>query len=140
MQSQLASYVPLLNKQVFTFQVGNQPGVLNPKPAVEMVQVRFICAHPTSMAVTPVYKLAAGAPPCTLPQHHKQLVSVVGSFCEAVIAWGAGPLCPEITMPVKYSLVTGIPGHLHWFLPTPLGQAGPILGINSALGLHNVPW
>ncbi|XP_044304352.1 nuclear pore membrane glycoprotein 210-like isoform X3 [Varanus komodoensis] len=65
-----------LGEQVFTFQVGNHPGVLNPSPAVEMVQVRFICAHPASMAVTPVYKLAAGAPPCPLPQHHKQLVPV----------------------------------------------------------------
>ncbi|KAG8146842.1 hypothetical protein E2320_013940, partial [Naja naja] len=62
--------------KVFTFEVGNHPGVLNPSPAVEMVQVTFICAHPASMAVTPVYKLAAGAPPCPLPQHHKQLVPV----------------------------------------------------------------
>ncbi|XP_013919450.1 PREDICTED: nuclear pore membrane glycoprotein 210-like [Thamnophis sirtalis] len=65
-----------LGEQVFTFQVGNHPGVLNPSPAVEMVQLNFICAHPASMAVTPVYKLAAGAPPCPLPQHHKQLVPV----------------------------------------------------------------
>ncbi|XP_054829282.1 nuclear pore membrane glycoprotein 210-like [Eublepharis macularius] len=65
-----------LGEQVLTFQVGNHPGVLNPSPAVETVQVRFICAHPASMAVTPVYKLAAGTPPCPLPQHHKQLVPV----------------------------------------------------------------
>ncbi|XP_063173323.1 nuclear pore membrane glycoprotein 210-like [Candoia aspera] len=65
-----------LGEEVFTFQVGNHPGVLNPSPAVEAVQVNFICAHPASMAVTPVYKLAAGAPPCPLPQHHKQLVPV----------------------------------------------------------------
>ncbi|KAL7978080.1 hypothetical protein Chor_005067 [Crotalus horridus] len=62
--------------RVFTFQVGNHPGVFNPSPAVEMVQVNFICAHPASMAVTPVYKMAAGTPPCPLPQHHKQLVPV----------------------------------------------------------------
>ncbi|XP_015668822.1 nuclear pore membrane glycoprotein 210-like [Protobothrops mucrosquamatus] len=65
-----------LGEQVFTFQVGNHPGVFNPSPAVEMVQVNFICAHPASMAVTPVYKMAAGTPPCPLPQHHKQLVPV----------------------------------------------------------------
>ncbi|XP_060109889.1 nuclear pore membrane glycoprotein 210-like [Heteronotia binoei] len=65
-----------LGEQVLTFQVGNHPGVLNPSPAVEMVQVRFVCAHPASMAVTPVYKLAAGSLPCPLPQHHKQLVPV----------------------------------------------------------------
>ncbi|XP_077177559.1 nuclear pore membrane glycoprotein 210-like [Paroedura picta] len=65
-----------LGEQVLTFQVGNHPGVLNPSPAVEMVQVRFVCAHPASMAVMPVYKLAAGTLPCPLPQHHKQLVPV----------------------------------------------------------------
>ncbi|XP_070807580.1 nuclear pore membrane glycoprotein 210-like [Pituophis catenifer annectens] len=65
-----------LGEQVFTFQVGNHPGVLNPSPAVETVQVNFLCAHPASMAVTPVYKMAAGTPPCPLPQHHKQLVPV----------------------------------------------------------------
>ncbi|XP_048359385.1 nuclear pore membrane glycoprotein 210-like [Sphaerodactylus townsendi] len=65
-----------LGEQVLTFQVGNHPGVLNPSPAVEMVQVRFACGHPASMAVMPVYKLAAGTQPCPLPQHHKQLVPV----------------------------------------------------------------
>ncbi|XP_044847945.1 nuclear pore membrane glycoprotein 210-like isoform X4 [Mauremys mutica] len=65
-----------LGEQVFTLRVGNQPGVLNPSPAVETVQVTFICAHPASMSVTPVYKVAAGAQPCPLPQHNKQLIPV----------------------------------------------------------------
>uniref|UniRef100_A0A8C4Y7J6 Nucleoporin 210 like n=1 Tax=Gopherus evgoodei TaxID=1825980 RepID=A0A8C4Y7J6_9SAUR len=65
-----------LGEQVLTLRVGNQPGVLNPSPAVETVQVTFICAHPASMSVTPVYKLAAGAQPCPLPQHNKQLIPV----------------------------------------------------------------
>ncbi|XP_067395378.1 nuclear pore membrane glycoprotein 210-like [Emydura macquarii macquarii] len=65
-----------LGEQVLTFRVGNQPGVLNPSPAVEMVQVTFICAHPASMSVTPVYKIAAGAHHCPLPQHNKQLIPV----------------------------------------------------------------
>ncbi|KYO49042.1 nuclear pore membrane glycoprotein 210-like isoform B [Alligator mississippiensis] len=62
-----------LGEQVLTFRVGNQPGVLNPNPAVEMVQVIFICAHPASMSVTPVYNVSAGAQPCPLLQHNKQL-------------------------------------------------------------------
>nr|XP_042699089.1 nuclear pore membrane glycoprotein 210-like [Chrysemys picta bellii] len=65
-----------LGEQVLTLRVGNQPGVLNPSPAVETVQVTFICAHPASMSVTPVYKVAAGAQPCPLPQHNKQLIPV----------------------------------------------------------------
>ncbi|EMP28214.1 hypothetical protein UY3_14690 [Chelonia mydas] len=65
-----------LGEQVLMLQVGNQPGVLNPSPAVETVQVTFICAHPASMFVTPVYKIAAGAQPCPLPQHNKQLIPV----------------------------------------------------------------
>ncbi|XP_019482843.1 PREDICTED: nuclear pore membrane glycoprotein 210-like [Hipposideros armiger] len=65
-----------LGEQVLTFQIGNHPSVLNPSPAVEVVQVRFICAHPTSMSVTPVYKVPAGVQPCPLPQHSKQLIPV----------------------------------------------------------------
>ncbi|XP_049736545.1 nuclear pore membrane glycoprotein 210-like [Elephas maximus indicus] len=65
-----------LGEQVLTFRIGNHPGVLNPSPAVEVVQVRFICAHPASMSVTPVYKVPTGAQPCPLPQHNKQLIPV----------------------------------------------------------------
>ncbi|XP_044122352.1 nuclear pore membrane glycoprotein 210-like isoform X4 [Neovison vison] len=68
-----AAYEPL---KALTFRIGNHPGVLNPSPAVEAVQVRFICAHPASMSVTPVYKVPAGAQPCPLPQHNKQLIPV----------------------------------------------------------------
>ncbi|XP_060270312.1 nuclear pore membrane glycoprotein 210-like isoform X5 [Ovis aries] len=65
-----------LGEQILTFQIGNHPGVLNPSPAVEVVQVRFLCAHPASMSITPVYKVPAGAQPCPLPQHNKQLIPV----------------------------------------------------------------
>ncbi|XP_059269862.1 nuclear pore membrane glycoprotein 210-like isoform X2 [Mustela nigripes] len=65
-----------LGEQALTFRIGNHPGVLNPSPAVEAVQVHFICAHPASMSVTPVYKVPAGAQPCPLPQHNKQLIPV----------------------------------------------------------------
>ncbi|XP_054969455.1 nuclear pore membrane glycoprotein 210-like isoform X13 [Pan paniscus] len=65
-----------LGEQVLTFRIGNHPGVLNPSPAVEVLQVRFICAHPASMSVTPVYKVPAGAQPCPLPQHNKWLIPV----------------------------------------------------------------
>ncbi|XP_035202398.1 nuclear pore membrane glycoprotein 210-like isoform X1 [Oxyura jamaicensis] len=65
-----------LGEQVLTFRVGNQPGLLNPAPAVEAIQVTFICAHPTSMSVTPVYEAATGIQPCPLPQQNKQLIPV----------------------------------------------------------------
>ncbi|OBS83310.1 hypothetical protein A6R68_22728 [Neotoma lepida] len=61
--------------QVLTLRIGNHPGVLNPSPSVETVQVHFICAHPASMLVTPVYKVAAGTQPCPLPQYNKQLTT-----------------------------------------------------------------
>ncbi|EGV98124.1 Nuclear pore membrane glycoprotein 210-like [Cricetulus griseus] len=57
-------------------QIGNHPGVLNPSPSVETVQVHFICAHPASMLVTPVYRVRAGTQPCPLPQYNKQLIPV----------------------------------------------------------------
>ncbi|XP_038624412.1 nuclear pore membrane glycoprotein 210-like [Tachyglossus aculeatus] len=65
-----------LGEQMLMFRVGNHPGVLNPHPAVETVQVVFVCAHPASLAVSPVYRVPAGARPCPLPQHNKQLVPV----------------------------------------------------------------
>ncbi|XP_025936693.1 nuclear pore membrane glycoprotein 210-like [Apteryx rowi] len=65
-----------LGEQVLTFRVGNQPGVLNPSPAVDVIQVTFVCAHPASMSVTPVYEVAAGIRPCPLPQHSKQLIPI----------------------------------------------------------------
>nr|XP_033779467.1 nuclear pore membrane glycoprotein 210-like isoform X2 [Geotrypetes seraphini] len=65
--------------QVLTFRVGNHPGVLNPKPATEQVQVRFICTFPSSMQVAPVYEVHVGAQPCPLPEHNKQLVPISSS-------------------------------------------------------------
>ncbi|XP_054547710.1 nuclear pore membrane glycoprotein 210-like isoform X2 [Talpa occidentalis] len=65
-----------LGEQVLTFRIGNHPGVLNPSPAVEVMQVHFICAHPASISVTPVYKVPTDAHPCPLPQHNKQLIPV----------------------------------------------------------------
>uniref|UniRef100_A0A8P0SLI1 Nucleoporin 210 like n=1 Tax=Canis lupus familiaris TaxID=9615 RepID=A0A8P0SLI1_CANLF len=62
--------------RVLCLDLGEQVSVLNPSPAVEAVQVRFMCAHPASMSVTPVYREPAGAQPCPLPQHNKQLIPV----------------------------------------------------------------
>uniref|UniRef100_A0A8C2V5N8 Nucleoporin 210 like n=1 Tax=Chinchilla lanigera TaxID=34839 RepID=A0A8C2V5N8_CHILA len=65
-----------LGEQVLAFRIGNYPGILNPSPAVETVQVRFVCAHPASVSVTPVYTVPAGAQPCPLPQHSTQMIPV----------------------------------------------------------------
>nr|KAF6316354.1 nucleoporin 210 like [Pipistrellus kuhlii] len=65
-----------LGEQVLTFRIGNHPAIQNPSPAVEAVQVHFICAHPASMSVTPVYTVPPGAQPCPLPQHNKQLIPI----------------------------------------------------------------
>uniref|UniRef100_A0A4W3J8U5 Nucleoporin 210 like n=1 Tax=Callorhinchus milii TaxID=7868 RepID=A0A4W3J8U5_CALMI len=68
-----------LGEQFLTFRVGNKPSLLNPNPAVEPVQVKFVCAMPTSLTLTPVYKPHQLSLPCPLLQHNKQLVPV--SFC-----------------------------------------------------------
>ncbi|KAL1772273.1 nuclear pore membrane glycoprotein 210-like isoform X1 [Sigmodon hispidus] len=78
----------VLGEQVLTLRIGNHPGVLNPSPSVETVQVHFVCAHPASMLVTPVYKVPAGTQPCLLPQYNKQLISVSSlrnSFLELAV-------------------------------------------------------
>uniref|UniRef100_A0A6I8NB33 Nucleoporin 210 like n=1 Tax=Ornithorhynchus anatinus TaxID=9258 RepID=A0A6I8NB33_ORNAN len=78
-QNQYAYWVHCLQlgeQVMLMFRVGNHPGVLNPHPAVETARVVFVCAHPASLAVSPVYRVRAGARPCPLPQHNKQLVPV----------------------------------------------------------------
>ena len=79
--------------QVLTFRIGNHPGVLNPSPSVEKVQVRFICAHPASMLVTPMYKAPSGTQPCPLPQYNKQLVSTdcVPNTHDTIVSYDQGP-------------------------------------------------
>ncbi|XP_059827483.1 nuclear pore membrane glycoprotein 210-like [Hypanus sabinus] len=72
-----------LGEQFLTFKVGNQPSLLNPNPAVEHIKVKFVCAVPTSVTLTPVYKLRELGLPCPLLQHNKQLVPI--SFCRNTI-------------------------------------------------------
>ncbi|XP_073514049.1 nuclear pore membrane glycoprotein 210-like [Phyllobates terribilis] len=65
-----------LGEQILTLQLGNNPGILNPRPSVEMVEVNLICALPVSMSLYPVYSALDGAPPCPIPKHSKQLMTV----------------------------------------------------------------
>ncbi|XP_071973491.1 nuclear pore membrane glycoprotein 210-like isoform X2 [Engystomops pustulosus] len=63
-----------LGEQILTFQLGNKPGILNPRPSVEMVEVNLICALPARMSLHPVYTVPDGAQSCPIPKHNKQLV------------------------------------------------------------------
>ncbi|XP_069766525.1 nuclear pore membrane glycoprotein 210-like isoform X2 [Narcine bancroftii] len=72
-----------LGEQFLTLKVGNQPSLLNPNPAVEHIKVKFVCALPASLTLTPVYKSRELGLPCPLLQHSKQLVPV--SFCRNTI-------------------------------------------------------
>ncbi|KAM4017480.1 nuclear pore membrane glycoprotein 210-like [Anomaloglossus baeobatrachus] len=65
-----------LGEQVLTFQLGNNPGTLNPRPSVEMVEVNLICAFPAGMSLYPVYSALDGAPPCPILKHNKQFIPV----------------------------------------------------------------
>ncbi|XP_069594525.1 nuclear pore membrane glycoprotein 210-like [Ranitomeya imitator] len=65
-----------LGEQILTFQLGNNPGILNPRPSVEIVEVNLICALPASMSLYPLHSALDGAPPCPIPKHKKQLMTV----------------------------------------------------------------
>ncbi|XP_075043553.1 nuclear pore membrane glycoprotein 210-like [Mixophyes fleayi] len=65
-----------LGEQVLTLKLGNKPGLLNPKPSVEKVEVGIICANPANMFLYPVYPVSAGVQPCPIPHHDKQLMTV----------------------------------------------------------------
>lgn len=70
--------------QVIALTVGNNPTITNPFPAVEPAVVKFICAVPSRLALTPVYGSPQPDLSCPLLQQNKQVVSlrkVTGKEC-----------------------------------------------------------
>ncbi|XP_069500079.1 nuclear pore membrane glycoprotein 210 [Ambystoma mexicanum] len=65
-----------LGEQVIALTVGNKPTVTNPFPAVEPAVVKFICAPPSRLALTPIYANAQFDVSCPLLQQNKQVVPV----------------------------------------------------------------
>ncbi|XP_051517594.1 nuclear pore membrane glycoprotein 210-like [Myxocyprinus asiaticus] len=65
-----------LGEQVLAVTVGNQPTVTNPFPAVEPAVVKFVCAPPSRLMLTPVYTNPQLDVSCPLLQHNKQVVPV----------------------------------------------------------------
>uniref|UniRef100_A0A673IW56 Nuclear pore membrane glycoprotein 210-like n=1 Tax=Sinocyclocheilus rhinocerous TaxID=307959 RepID=A0A673IW56_9TELE len=56
--------------------VGNQPTVTNPFPAVEPAVVKFVCAPPSRLTLTPIYVNPQLDVSCPLLQQNKQVVPV----------------------------------------------------------------
>ncbi|XP_071611582.1 nuclear pore membrane glycoprotein 210 [Heliangelus exortis] len=65
-----------LGEQVITLTVGNHPTITNPFPAVEPAVVKFICAVPSRLTLTPVYGSPQFDLSCPLLQQNKQVVPV----------------------------------------------------------------
>ncbi|NWS71177.1 PO210 protein, partial [Crotophaga sulcirostris] len=65
-----------LGEQVITLTVGNNPTITNPFPAVEPAVVKFICAVPSRLTLTPVYGSPQLDLSCPLLQQNKQVVPV----------------------------------------------------------------
>ncbi|MGH0184674.1 UNVERIFIED_CONTAM: hypothetical protein FKN15_015748 [Acipenser sinensis] len=63
-----------LGEEWLTFRIGNLPGVLNPHPAAEAVQVKLVCALPASLALSPLLQEPVPSQPCPILQHHRQTV------------------------------------------------------------------
>ncbi|NWH76544.1 PO210 protein, partial [Piaya cayana] len=62
--------------QLITLTVGNNPTITNPFPAVEPAVVKFICAVPSRLTLTPVYGSPQLDLACPLLQQNKQVVPV----------------------------------------------------------------
>ncbi|NXN09276.1 PO210 protein, partial [Indicator maculatus] len=62
--------------QVISLAVGNNPTITNPFPAVEAVTVKFICAVPSRLTLTPIYGSPQLDLSCPLLQQKKQVVPV----------------------------------------------------------------
>ncbi|XP_054990941.1 nuclear pore membrane glycoprotein 210 [Sorex araneus] len=65
-----------LGEQVIALSVGNKPSVTNPFPALEPSVVKFVCAPPSRLTLTPVYASPPLDMACPLLQHNKQAVPV----------------------------------------------------------------
>ncbi|NXS92696.1 PO210 protein, partial [Jacana jacana] len=65
-----------LGEQVIALTVGNSPTITNPFPAAEPAVVKFICAVPSRLALTPVYGSPQLDLSCPLLQQNKQVVPV----------------------------------------------------------------
>ncbi|XP_044108842.1 nuclear pore membrane glycoprotein 210 [Neovison vison] len=65
-----------LGEQVIALSVGNKPSVTNPFPALEPAVVKFVCAPPSRLTLTPVYASPQLDLSCPLLQQNKQVVPV----------------------------------------------------------------
>ncbi|XP_014813936.1 PREDICTED: nuclear pore membrane glycoprotein 210 [Calidris pugnax] len=65
-----------LGEQVITLAVGNSPTITNPFPVAESAVVKFICAVPSRLTLTPVYGSPQLDLSCPLLQQNKQVVPV----------------------------------------------------------------
>ncbi|XP_003463919.2 nuclear pore membrane glycoprotein 210 isoform X2 [Cavia porcellus] len=63
-------------EQVIALSVGNKPSITNPFPAVEPTVVKFICAPPSRLTLTPIYTSPQLDLSCPLLQQNKQVVPV----------------------------------------------------------------
>lgn len=61
--------------QVIALTVGNKPSITNPFPALEPAVVKFVCAPPSRLTLTPVYASPQLDLSCPLLQQNKQVVS-----------------------------------------------------------------
>ncbi|XP_056100665.1 nuclear pore membrane glycoprotein 210 [Rhinichthys klamathensis goyatoka] len=65
-----------LGEQILAVTVGNQPTMTNPFPAVEPAVVKFVCAPPSRLTLTPIYMSPQLDVSCPLLQQNKQVVPV----------------------------------------------------------------
>lgn len=72
--------------------MGNKPSVTNPFPALEPAVVKFVCAPPSRLTLTPVYASPQLDLSCPLLQQNKQVVS---EQCSGRVA---GPWCALASM------------------------------------------
>ncbi|XP_056129550.1 nuclear pore membrane glycoprotein 210 [Lampris incognitus] len=65
-----------LGEQVLEVNVGNNPSLTNPYPALELAVVKFVCSPLSRLTLAPVYTSPQLDLTCPLLQHSKQVVPV----------------------------------------------------------------
>eukprot|EP00069_Balaena_mysticetus_P010748 bmy_20810T0 len=95
----------VLGEQVIALTVGNRPSLTNPFPALEPAVVKFVCAPPSRLTLTPVYASPQLDLSCPLLQQNKQVVSGLGRRRGWARRRPVLPPQPDYTRLVRWALV-----------------------------------
>ncbi|KAJ8786251.1 hypothetical protein J1605_006471 [Eschrichtius robustus] len=111
----------VLGEQVIALTVGNRPSLTNPFPALEPAVVKFVCAPPSRLTLTPVYASPQLDLSCPLLQQNKQVLLAAAPGLCRLSARALGRLYRSRRFPLWLEAVKPC----RCFSPSPSLQSAP---------------